>query len=75
MLTFLGSAIGVVFGAIAAIVLSRSLFLVTANKYAINWPSALIIVVVATVLAAIASSLPVLLATMRPPADLIGKEG
>jgi putative ABC transport system permease protein len=74
MLTIPGAALGIVVGAIAALTQSQPLFHETGDKLSIDWQSAIPIGIVATVLAALASSLPALIAAMRNPAEIIGKE-
>lgn len=74
LLTMLGAAIGVALGAFAALVQSQPLFVATGKKFAIDWQAVVVVGAVATVLAALASSLPALLAAARHPAELIGRD-
>lgn len=75
LLTAAGSTIGIVFGAATAFILSQPLFLATGNKLSIDWLNVIMIGVVATLLAAIAGSIPALIAATRPPVDAIGRDG
>ncbi len=74
LLTILGAAIGIACGAFVALLQSQSLFKATGSKLTIDWQAAIVVGVVATLLAALASSLPSLVAAMRHPAEIIGKE-
>lgn len=70
-----GSAIGIITGATSAWYVSQPLFLETGKKFSIAWPEMLTLGLIAIFLAAIASSVPAMLAAMRHPADIIGKDG
>lgn len=74
LLTILGAAIGITIGAWAAQSQSQPLFLTTGKKFTIDWQSAMLIGLIATVLAALASSVPALISARRHPAEIIGKE-
>ena len=74
-LTTIGAAIGMVIGAWVSLAQSSALFEVTGKKMVIDWAVAGVIVVVAILLSLIASAFPAILAAVRNPAELIGKEG
>lgn len=74
LLTMLGAAVGIVIGAWVAQLQSQPLFVSTGQKFTVDWQSAVTVGIVATVMAALASSVPAFVSTMRHPADMIGKE-
>lgn len=73
-LTLVGAAIGMGIGAIASYWLSIPMFGATGKKFAIDWLAVSTIGATAVLLAAVATSLPALLAAAKNPADLIGRE-
>ena len=74
LLTAVGSLVGISIGAIICFWQSSGNFLATGKKFEIDWGAVTTVGLVAVILAAIASLIPAVLAAMRNPADLIGRE-
>lgn len=74
LLTMLGAAVGVFLGAWFAQSQSQPLFVRTGKTFSIDWQTGVLIGLIATAIATLASSVPALAAAMRHPADIIGKE-
>lgn len=73
-LTLVGSLAGILLAALLAYWQSKSLFLVTGKKFAVDWQALSTIGITALVLGSIASLVPAVLAANRHPADVIGSD-
>ncbi len=74
MLTIVGAAIGITIGASVSLAHSGPLFAATGKQVLVDWTAVSRISLIATALAAFASGLPAILAAMKNPAELIGRE-
>ena len=74
VLTMLGAIAGILIGGFASLVQSGSLFAATGQKIAIDWNAAVAIGLIALVLAIFASSIPAMIAALKDPSELIGRE-
>jgi ABC-type lipoprotein release transport system permease subunit len=73
-LTIIGAAVGILGGAFLARTQGCSLFIQTGAKISIDWSAAIMIGLIALLIAALASSLPAMLAATKSPSDLIGRD-
>ncbi len=74
LLTLLGATIGVALGATLCYWQSLELFDSTGKKFSVDWAAAGLVGLIAILMGAVAALLPAMLAAMKNPAELIGRE-